>query len=330
VRAKPFGRTGLTVSSIGIGCSRLGGTFSSTSGSEETDLVRAALDAGVNFFDTSDMYSHGQSEVLLGRALRGRRSEAIIATKAGYVVPSSSRLVGRIKPLVRPLVRAVKASRVRPSPGPAATVAQDFSPEYLAAAAEASLRRLGTDYIDIFQLHSPPRSVVDAGEFVGVFEQLKAQGKIRHYGIAADKAEDLIAAPGLASVESLQMPFSAINHAAASGVLTAAAANGVGAISRSCYAAGLLVGPLSDSDLRARTPDAEAIIRFRRAAARLARPLKELALQFNLGVDEIAVTVLGMVRREQLEENVRFAAAPPLTFDEWTELGEAELAEPES
>jgi len=315
MRYRAFGTTGLSVSEIGVGCSRIGGLFSSgSSPADELRMLREAIDAGINFFDTADLYSHGQSEILVGKAMKRRRSEVIVATKGGYVLPAQSRLIGRLKPMLRPVIKAVGLKRpTGGSGGPAGAAAQDFTPEYLVAAVEGSLRRLGTDYIDIYQLHSPPRTVVEAGDYIGVLEGLKQQGKIRHFGIAADSAADATGFEPHAGITSLEVPFSIIEQEAAIELLPMAAHRGVGVISRSCFAAGLLVGELPEERLREQTPDWTAILTFRAAASQLGRPLKELALQFSLGVDGIAVTLLGMQTPAQLDEILRLHSSPALT-----------------
>jgi aryl-alcohol dehydrogenase-like predicted oxidoreductase len=322
VRQNAFGTTGLSVSAVGIGCSRLGGVFSTdTSRGDEIAMVRGAIDAGITLFDTSDMYSHGQSEVVVGKGVKGRRSDVVLATKGGYVWPAESRLLARAKPLLRPVVRRLGVRRPRGHPaGPPGVVPQDFSPAYLAAAVEASLRRLGTDYIDVYQLHSPPPRVVDEGAFVEVLDRLKAEGKIRHYGLAGDAAADLVHFDRHPGITALQVPVSAIDQDALASLLPKARAAGAGVISRSCFAAGLLVGDRPEAELREATPDWQAIVAFRVTAARLARPRKELALQFNMGVESIAATVVGVRSPAQLEELLRLAATPPLTSDERAEL----------
>jgi aryl-alcohol dehydrogenase-like predicted oxidoreductase len=329
VRRRPFGTTGLVVSEVGVGCSRLGGMFSAGSSQrDEADLITQAVDAGINFFDTSDLYSHGQSEVLLGKVLRSRRGEVVLATKGGYVRPGQERLLARAKPLVRPIVRALGVKRpTRAGGGGGAPIEQDFRPEHLATALEGSLRRLGTDHIDIYQLHSPPRAAIDAGAFIPVLDRLKAQGKLLHYGIAADAASDLEDVDRHRSITSLQMPFSAIDQSASAVVFPKATAAGVGVISRSCFAAGLLVGSRSEAELREQTPDWKAILAFRSKAAELGRARRELALQFNLGTAPIAVTIVGMSTPKHLDDILRDAAAPPLSADEMASL--AALGQPE-
>jgi len=281
---------------------------------DELRMLHEAIDAGINLFDTADLYSHGQSEILVGKALKGRRREVVVATKGGYALPAQSRVVGRIKPLLRPVIQATGLKRPASSGGgPRGAAAQDFSPAYLTSAVEASLRRLGTDYIDIYQLHSPPQTVVEAGDFVAVLQQLKEQGKIRHFGVAADTAADAEPFTAHPAITALEVPFSVIDRDASGGLLAAAASRGAGVISRSCFAAGFLVGNQTDDELRAATPDWPGILAFRQAASELGRSRKELALQFSLGVDGIATTLVGMRSPAQLAEVLRLEAAPSLT-----------------
>jgi aryl-alcohol dehydrogenase-like predicted oxidoreductase len=317
IERRPFGTTGLVVSAVGLGCSRLGGIFSKDGSSrEESHLIESAIDAGINFFDTSDLYSHGQSEVLLGKAVRRRRDDVVLATKGGYVSGGQTRLLARAKPLVRPVFQALGLKRRARSGGSGAPLPQDFTPAHLAASVEASLRRLGTDRIDLYQLHSPPRAVIDAGEYIGVLDQLKTDGKIVHYGIAADEARDVEAVDRHDSISSLQVPFSVIDQRASDVVLPGARKAGVGVISRSCFAAGLLVGSTPEAELRERTSDWPAIVAFRTQANELGRPLRQLALHFSTGNDLIAVTVVGMSTRAHLDQILDDAAAAPLTADE--------------
>src|ERR1044071_1609068 len=150
-----FGNTDLLVSAIGLGCARIGGIFQGEQAGY-MNLLSAALDAGINFFDTADMYSQGESEILLGKAFRARRDDVIIATKAGYALPAQRKVIARIKPIVRPIIRMLGIKREKMPARVMGAPTQDFSAPYLRRALEGSLRRLGTDHVDLFQLHSPP------------------------------------------------------------------------------------------------------------------------------------------------------------------------------
>jgi aryl-alcohol dehydrogenase-like predicted oxidoreductase len=279
-------------------------------------LLQAAVDHGINLFDTSDLYSQGQSEIVLGKAFKGRRSAVVVATKGGYLVSRQSRLASKAKPILRPVAQVLGLKRPTGRIGVSVELEQNFSPDHLSAAVDASLKRLQTDYIDIYQLHSPSRATVDAGEYVGALDAIRAQGKIRYFGVAVDDPADAANINRYPTVRSVQLPFSCIDQRASSEILPTATANGVGVISRSCFAAGLLVSSMSADELRDRTPDAEAIMVFRRVAATLGRSRQELALQFNLGVAGISVTIIGMRTEEHLRDVIRDATCPALTAEE--------------
>src|SRR6478609_131754 len=160
MRLNAFGKTDLKVAEYGFGCARIGGVFQGDPQSF-VRLLAVARDGGINFFDTADMDSQGESEALLGRVFGKRRTEVIITTKAGYCLPGRRKLAGRLKPLLRPVIKALGIRRDRLPSMARGTIQQDFSPAYLTSALEASLRRLRTDYVDLFQLHSPPAEVVE-------------------------------------------------------------------------------------------------------------------------------------------------------------------------
>ncbi|WP_274365476.1 aldo/keto reductase [Paenibacillus thermotolerans] len=161
---KKLGKSDIEVSPLGFGCWAIGGPFrlnGLADGWGEVDdeaSIRAigrALELGVNFFDTADAYGVGHSEEILGRALKGKRQEAVIATKFGFTHDAAAKQV---------------YSRT------------DVSPAYVRAACEASLRRLGTDYIDLYQLHAGDVTLEELDSVIGSLETLKKEGWIRCYG----------------------------------------------------------------------------------------------------------------------------------------------------
>jgi aryl-alcohol dehydrogenase-like predicted oxidoreductase len=306
MRMRKFGRTDLTVSELGLGCARIGGVFKSNAG-EFAKLLTAALDGGVNFFDTADMYSQGESEQLIGRAFRRRRSEVVIATKAGYVLPSQRKLVARIKPFVRPAVRLLGLSRKHLPSAVRGELVQNFSPSYLTGAVEGSLRRLRTDYLDLLQLHSAPAEIVQAGDWLGALESLKQAGKIRHYGISCDTVDAATAALKYSGVSSLQVPVSLLSREFLP-VLDSAQKAGVGVIARECLANGLLVKELSVDQIRSYCQsDAEAeekaarIAEYRQDAGERGSPLAQFALQWVTRLNGVSVTLIGVSNLQQLE-----------------------------
>jgi aryl-alcohol dehydrogenase-like predicted oxidoreductase len=307
VGLRPFGRTDLKVSQFGLGCARIGGIFQRDQ-SDFLNLLSAALDGGINFFDTADMYSQGESEMLLGRAFRGRRDQIVIASKAGYVLPAQRRIAARFKPLVRPLIALMRLGRhhlpgaVRGSP------AQDFSPGHLRRAVEGSLRRLGTDHLDLFQLHSPPAPVVERGEWVQTLEGLKQAGKIRYYGVSCDSVDAALAALGHPGVSSIQIVINLLEQSAIEALLPRARQQGVAVIARECLANGLLVKDPSTIDITSycQSPEearrkAAQIDAYRHEAAESGSTLARLALQFVSRLEGVSVSLVGVSRLQQLD-----------------------------
>lgn len=321
MRYRSFGKTGMKVSEIGFGCSRLGGVFAQSSGSNENlTVLRKAFDAGITFYDTADMYSQGEAEVLLGQVFREKREKVIIATKGGYCLPTQRKLISRIKPLVKPLIKALGIKRENLPQSVSGSLSQDFSPSYLVGAVEGSLKRLKTDYIDLYQLHSPPAEVIESGEFIETLEALKKQGKIRFWGIAADTVEDAALALKYPEVASVQMPFGLLDLEALDSVLCQAGERGVGVIVRGCFGGGLLKESLTEAQLKEMTPKWERILAYRGLSEQQGRPVLEMALQFALRAPAVSVTLLGMRTEAHLTENLRHYAVLPLSEAEYAEI----------
>jgi aryl-alcohol dehydrogenase-like predicted oxidoreductase len=310
MRLHAFGNTELQVSVAGLGCARIGGVFQGdTLGFVR--LLAVARDAGINFFDTADMYSQGESESLIGRVLGAERKAIFIATKAGYCLPGRRKLAGRLKPILRPIIKALGIRRDRLPSAARGALAQDFSPAYLTRALEASLRRLRTDYVDIFQLHSPPTSVVERGEWEPALEGLKRAGKIRFYGVACDSVETAIAALRYPGVSSVQVTVSLLEQKAVETLLPEARRRGVGVIARECLGNGLLVKPAEEIDLAkyCGTPDEaerrrDQLIELRRDAEARGIPLARLALDYVTQSDGVSVTLLGARTPQQLRRTL--------------------------
>jgi aryl-alcohol dehydrogenase-like predicted oxidoreductase len=306
IRTRRLGRTDLNVSEFGLGCARIGGIFKREP-AEFVSLLSAAFDAGITFFDTADIYSQGESETLLGRAFRGRRrDQVVIATKAGYVLPSRRRLVARVKPLVRPVIRLLGLTRRHVPGAVSGSLHQDFSPSHLRRAVEGSLRRLRTDRLDLFQLHSPPFGIVVEGGWIEALEALKAEGKIRHFGVSCDSAEAAQAALGHTGVSSVQLAINLLDRWAVP-VLPRAHEQGVGVIARECLANGLLVKDASALDIKKYTQsDDEATAKtrqielYRKAAAERGLTPTQLALQFVSHLEGVSVSLVGVSSLDQL------------------------------
>jgi aryl-alcohol dehydrogenase-like predicted oxidoreductase len=324
VRYRQFGKTGWLVSEIGFGGSRIGGLFAQDGGRPASlRTLEAALDAGINFYDTADMYSQGESEILVGKVFRQKRDKVLIATKGGYCLPEQQRLVQLVKPFAKPFVRAIGLRRSVIPAALSGTLSQDFSPGYLRKAVEASLRRLRSDYIDLYQIHSPPRQVLCGTRLqdaLGLLARLKAEGKVREYGIALDSADDAVHCLGLEGIASLQIPFGLMDLEALEGVFSKVSQRQYGIITRGCFGGGALKQSLTEADLRAMEPKWERVLQIRRLAERMQRSPLEAALQLSLCIELISVTILGMRTPEHLAANLQYYAAKPLSDEEKHEL----------
>ena len=306
IRTRRLGRTELKVSEFGLGCARIGGIFKREP-AEFVTLLSTAFDAGISFFDTADIYSQGESETLIGRVFRGRRREqVVIASKAGYILPSRRRLIAGVKPLVRPLIRLLGLKRRHVAGAVSGSLGQDFSPSHLRRAVEGSLRRLRTDRLELFQLHSPPFEIVAEGGWIEVLEALKAEGKIRYFGVSCDSVEAAQAALGHSGVSSVQLAINLLDRKAVT-VLPRAHEQGVGVIARECLANGLLVKDVSAVDVRKYTrSDGEATAKakqielYRRTAAESGLTPTQLALQFVSQLEGVSVSLVGVSSLDQL------------------------------
>jgi len=312
------------VSEVGFGGARIGGLLAQDGGrSASVRTLEAAFEAGINFYDTANIYSQGQSEVLIGTAFRKKRDKVFIASKGGYCLPARSRLIQLIKPLVKPIVQRIGLRRAAIPATFSGGLSQDFSPGQLRMAAEVSLRRLRSDYIDLYQLHSPPPQELRAARFqdtLGELARLKTDGKIREFGIAVDAAEHARDCLALEGVSSLQLPFGLLDLEALDGVLQALSDRQFGVIARGCFAGGALKESLSEADLRATEPKWERVLLLRRLFERFSRASLEAALQFSLRFREISTNLLGMRTPQHLVSNLKYYSSRPLSDEEFQEL----------
>jgi aryl-alcohol dehydrogenase-like predicted oxidoreductase len=177
-----------------------------------------------------------------------------------------------------------------------------------------------TDYLDLFQLHSPPASVVESGEWVATLEDLKRQGKIRYYGVSCDRPDVALAALGRPGA-AIQLPLNLLDRSAVP-ILDEARRQGVGVIARESLANGLLVKNLSTVDVREYSQSDEEALekrarldRYQRFAAEQGCTLTQLALQFVSGFEAVSVTLIGVSRIAQLEVLLSRGLRPPAPLD---------------
>lgn len=309
---RPFGSTQLMVSAIGFGCSRLGGM--SAAGPRRNDSVRllhAALDRGINFFDTADAYAEGDSERLLGEAFAKRRHDVILATKAGYVFSEQTVTSGRLQPALGAL-RRVRAKLDAKVLGRGDRFSQqDFSARYLTQAVEGSLRRLRTDYIDLYQLHAPKAGASALLDAIDTLERLRRAGKIRHFGVGLESL-DVKSWLEQEHLSSVQIPFGLLDLEAKPEVLSSIAERGVALIARGAFGGGLLKASLEPEWLRKNTEKWARIARFHQIAAGAGRSIYALALHYVLQQREVSSVLLGMHTEGHLDTNLRCFSEEPL------------------
>ena len=210
---RPLGRTGWNISTISFGAWAIGGTWGGVDDVESMGALHAALDAGVNFFDTADVYGDGRSERLIAR-LRKERSESFyVATKAGR----------RLSP----------------------HVAEGYNRANLRAFVERSLVNLDVEALDLLQLHCPPTNVYYMPEVFGELDALQQEGKLRHYGVSVEKVEEALKAIEFPGVQSVQIIYNILRQRPADLLFQETQRRGVGILARLPLSSGLLTGKMS-------------------------------------------------------------------------------------
>jgi aryl-alcohol dehydrogenase-like predicted oxidoreductase len=250
------------------------------------------------------------------------RDRVVIATKAGHVLPARRRALARLKPFLRPLIRVVGLRRESLPAAVRGAPTQDFSPRYLRHAVEGSLRRLGTDRLDLFQLHSPPEEVIERAEWLPGLEQLKREGKILHFGVACDTVADALLALRQPGISSLQVTINLLERGAVDSLLPAVRAKGVAVIARECLANGLLVKDAAEVDLKdyCRSPEeverrTRQLAAVRTLAAATGCAVPQLALRFVQGLEGVSVALVGGRSAGQLEGLLRLREGGPVALE---------------
>jgi len=300
MKYRTLGKTGLRVSTIGLGTMVHAGHFGPMKDSESLSAIDAAIELGVNFIDTSDAYGAGYSESLLGKALKGRRDHVIIATKGGNVM-------------------------VGPNRGK-----RNFDPGYISRVMDESLQRLQIDTIDLYQLHNPTLDVIEGGAVWEVLERAKQAGKIRHYGVSINTMEEGVAAAKDGRAETIQVEYNLLAQEPAEKIFPLAHRANVGIIARVPLRRGILTGKMTvadeqrfqGEDLRARSFKGEAFAKELAKAEELrflvhgpAKTLGQAAIAFCIAHPAVGVVIPGARNAEQMRENAAAADIEMPTAD---------------
>lgn len=229
----------LEISKAIFGTSRLGGTVERYDEREALAILETVFDAGVNCFDTADIYAQGNSERLLAKAFRHQRDSVVYATKGGYVLSNQARWLAKVKPLVRHLLKSNPGLRKATEKARGGKIRKDFSAEHLTKAVEASLARLGTDRIDVYQLHSPDPSDLASADCFEALAKLKAAGKIRAYGVSVLSWDDVPHCFGRGA-SWIQVEANLLGQNSRSQTIAEAADDKIALIARQAFGSGLL------------------------------------------------------------------------------------------
>ncbi|KON87154.1 oxidoreductase [Sporosarcina globispora] len=290
MKKRRLGNSDLYVSELGLGCMSIG-----TSPCKAQEIIEAALEEGINYFDTADLYDFGENEKLVGQSLKSVREHVIIATKAGN-----------------------RWNKNKDS------WRWDPSKSHIKEAVKDSLKRLGTDYIDLYQLHGG--TIEDRiDETIEAFEELKEEGYILQYGISSIRPNVIREYTAKSSIVSVMMQYSILDRRPEEEALPLLNQKGISTVTRGPLAKGLLSDKMLDKASEAvkekgyldySYPELEKTISSIREKISDERSMTEIAFQYNLANPAIASVTAGASRAEQVRENAKAARGKPLSKDE--------------
>ena len=302
---RTFGRTGWKVSAIGFGAWGIGGdVWGPTDDKTSLATLHRAIDLGVNFFDTADVYGDGHSEQLIAEVRKARSEQIIVATKAGR------RLVPHI--------------------------ASGYNRQNLTSFVERSLRNLQMETLDLLQLHSPPSEVYTMPEVFGILDDLVQQGKVRFYGVSVERVDEALKAITYPNVQSVQIIFNMFRLKPSEQFFKAAREQQIGILARVPLASGMLTGKFTSStqfdpnDHRNFNRHGEAFdqgetfsgvdyetglqaVEELRTLVPEGATMAQFALRWILMFPEVSSTIAGAKNQQQIKDNVQAASLQPLS-----------------
>ncbi|MAQ75841.1 MAG: oxidoreductase [Aquimarina sp.] len=278
-----LGNSDLKVSKVSMGCMSLPVDDKERS----IYLIQKALDEGINFFDTADLYDKGKNEEIVGEALKRHSDEVVIATKVGNQwKDDGSDWIWNPKK------------------------------EYILEAVDKSLRRLQTDYIDLYQLHGG--TIEDPmDETIEAFEILKEKGKIRFYGISSIRPNVIRAYIAKANITSVMMQYSLLDRRPEEECLPLLAKNNISVLTRGTLVKGLLAGKKPEAYLSHTKEEVQQYISSLKDVTHIDKPLSHTAIDYVLGDKAIGSAVIGVSNRDQICELTNYGNFPSITDDDY-------------
>lgn len=301
---RALGRTGWNVSEISFGAWAIGGSWGEVDDAQSLAALHRAIDCGINFIDTADVYGMGRSERLIAQLKRERKDEIIVATKAGRRLPAQA--------------------------------VEGYTHRNLSAWVEDSLRNLATDCLDLLQLHCPPTALYEQPEIFGILDELVNAGKIRYYGVSVERVEEALKAIEYPNVQSVQIIFNCFRLRPAESLFEQTMAKRVGVLARVPLASGLLTGKFTPNSKFAPEDHRnfnrhgevfdvgetfsgvdfniglEAVEEIRRLIP-AGVSMSQFALRWILMFDAVTCAIPGGKKTVQVSDNCRASDLPPLS-----------------